>query len=176
MLSWHPFLDAETHSETEWRQDGGAANRIMATVIEDSPAWCDYWRVVDRPCYSGQGLGCIIWLTHDHDPPRKRTLSVCPLLLSETLAKSGDSSTATRARKVSMPSLRLAWTWTTLCSLVCPVIRWPIFKSARTSRHVWSPVHASGIISNLSWWNSTGCQLSRGTGYNASCSSRCTRH
>ena len=79
MLSWHKYLDAEKLPEAEWRQDGGAANRIAATVIEDSPAWCDCWGVVDRPGYSGQGLGCSLWHTHDHGPPRKRALSVCPL-------------------------------------------------------------------------------------------------
>ena len=31
---------------------------FLSTVIEDSPAWCDCWGVVDRPGYSGQGLGC----------------------------------------------------------------------------------------------------------------------
>ena len=26
--------------------------------VEDRPAWGDCWRVIDRPCYSGQGLWC----------------------------------------------------------------------------------------------------------------------
>ena len=79
MLPCHPYMDAEKLPEAEWRQDGGATNRIAATVIEDRPAWCNCWRIVDRPCYSGQGLGGSLWLTHDHGPPRKRALSVCPL-------------------------------------------------------------------------------------------------
>ena len=57
------------------------------------------WPDVDRPCYSGQGLGCSVWHAHDHGPPRKHPISLylsLPATISETLATSGDSLTATR--------------------------------------------------------------------------------
>ena len=50
----------------------GAANRIAAKKYRRSP--CLVWLLASRwsPLYSGQGLGCSLWYSHDQ-------LSVCPL-------------------------------------------------------------------------------------------------
>ena len=52
-----------------WAKPGNSASRHYSVyVIQRTP--------VVGP---GQGLGCSLWHTHDHGPPRKRALSVCPL-------------------------------------------------------------------------------------------------
>ena len=58
---------------------------MYAAILSDQPKlrWIPqinwFSMFVDRSRYSGQGLGCSLWDIHDHGPPRKRALSVCPL-------------------------------------------------------------------------------------------------
>ena len=84
------------------------ANRIATTVIEDRPASLDCWRVVDRACFSGQWRGCSLWHTHMTMVSHVNALSQSARFISDTLAKSGDSSTAFVTSRVDLNNALLA--------------------------------------------------------------------